>query len=97
MVGKFEEKKFAKGNDAIAKAVLKNKKAHIVIGGAQTVYSLPFEVKKQHKGNVFFSTGGGAMLHFLAGKKLPALAALKRSEPRQRREAIKKSKVKTKK
>jgi len=29
------------------------------------------------KSNVFLSTGGGAMLELLAGKKLPALIALK--------------------
>jgi len=84
-LGKIEERKFAGGNNAIAKAVLRNKRAHIVIGGAQTVYSLPIEVKKQHKGNVFFSTAGGAMLYFLAGKKLPALAAIKKSERRNKK------------
>jgi len=79
-MGKFEEKKFKAGNDYVAKAILRNKKAHSVIGGAQTVSSLPIEIKNQQKGNVFFSTAGGAMLHFLAGKKLPALEAIKRSK-----------------
>jgi len=79
-MGMFEKKKFAKGNDAIAKAVLKNKKARIVIGGAETVYSLPIKIDSQQKENVFFSTGGGSMLHFLVGKKLPAIAALERAK-----------------
>ena len=84
-MGKFEEKRFSRGNEAIAKAILKNKKAHIVIGGAETVYSLPINIKKQHRDNVFFSTAGGAMLHFLADKKLPALEALKKSKGKIKR------------
>ncbi|OGY43872.1 MAG: phosphoglycerate kinase [Candidatus Buchananbacteria bacterium RIFCSPHIGHO2_01_FULL_40_35] len=79
-MGKFEDKRFAKGNEVVAKAVLKNKKAHIVIGGVETIASLPVKVTKQHSRNVFFSTGGGAMLHFLSGKKLPALVTTKKSK-----------------
>jgi len=90
-MGYFEKEKFAGGNRAIAKAVLANKKSHTVIGGAQTVYALGIKIKEQKHGNVFLSTGGGAMLHFLTGKKLVALAALEKGEPRQRREAIKKN------
>ena len=79
-MGQFEKKKFAGGTDAIARAILKNKKAHTVIGGAQTLDSLPIKVNNQYRGNVFFSTGGGAMLHFLAGKKLVALETIKKSK-----------------
>jgi len=75
-MGKLEVKKFAGGTRAIADAVLKNKKARIVIGGVETVYSLPIKTQKQNMGNVFLSTGGGAMLHFLVGKRLPAIAAI---------------------
>lgn len=89
-MGYFEKEKFAKGTRAVAKAVLGNKQAVTVIGGAETVYSLPIKTTKQKQGNVFLSTGGGAMLHFLAGEKLPALAALEKGKPRQRREALKK-------
>jgi len=78
-MGKFEVKKFAGGTRVIANAVLKNKKARTVIGGVETVYSLPIKIQKQNMGNVFLSTGGGAMLHFLVGKKLPALAAIKKN------------------
>lgn len=88
-MGKFEIKKFSGGTRAIANTVLKNKKARTVIGGVETVYSLPIKTDSQNMGNLFLSTGGGAMLHFLVGKKLPALAALKKGKPRRRREAIK--------
>lgn len=78
-MGWFENKKFRKGTETIWKAILKNKKAKIVIGGGETVASfstLGFKHSKLGK-NVFMSTGGGAMLQFLGGKKLPGLEALK--------------------
>jgi phosphoglycerate kinase len=78
-MGWFENKKFRKGTEIIWKAVLKNKKAKIVIGGGETVISfsmLGFKHSKLGK-NVFLSTGGGAMLQFLSGKELPGLEALK--------------------
>jgi len=48
------------------------------VGGGETTASLSlipnskFLIPK----NVFISTGGGAMLEFLSGKKLPGLGAL---------------------
>jgi len=71
-MGKFEDRRFAKGTEEIAKTLFfKNKKAKIVIGGGETVASLPLKPKTYNlKPNVFLSTGGGAMLEFLAGKKL---------------------------
>lgn len=57
----------------IAKAIIKSR-AYSVVGGGDTLSFL-----KQHnlleKFN-FVSTGGGAMLEFLSGKKLPAIEAL---------------------
>jgi len=77
-LGMFEDKRFSKGTNAVATAVLKNKKAKIVIGGGETIASLPLKPKTQNlKPNIFISTGGGAMLEYLAGKKLPGLEALK--------------------
>ena len=90
-MGKFEDKEFRRGNDAIGRAVLRNKKAKIIIGGADTLSSLPIRIKSQKQGNILFSTGGSAMLQFLAGKKMPAIAAIELGEPRQRREAANKS------
>lgn len=77
-MGYFENKKFAGGTVSIAKAVLKNKKAKTTIGGGETIAALPLKINKQEYGSVFISTGGGAMLEFLAGKKLPGITALKR-------------------
>lgn len=74
-VGFIEKPAFAKGNLAVAKAVAANRKANSVTGGGETVMFL-----KKYKLDIkfaFISTGGGAMLEFLAGKKLPGLEALR--------------------
>ncbi len=89
-MGMFEDKKFVKGTEAIAAAIFENKKAKIVIGGGETIASLKIKNSRFHRGfstkseqiskiknNIFFSTGGGAMLEYLAGKKLPGMEALK--------------------
>ncbi len=75
--GFFEKKRFDKGTIGIWKAVLKNKKAHIVIGGGETSASLKLLGKVKVPPNIFISTGGGAMLEYLSGKKLPGIEALK--------------------
>ncbi len=77
-MGVVERKKFSKGTEEIAEAIFKNKKAHTIIGGAETVSGLPRKITKQDNGNVFVSTGGGAMLHFLAGETPVAVKALKK-------------------
>jgi 3-phosphoglycerate kinase len=74
-VGYFEKRGFAVGNLAVARAIANNKKAFSIAGGGETVAFL-----KQHnldKKFGFISTGGGAMLDYLAGKKLPGIEALK--------------------
>lgn len=74
-VGYFENKKFAQGSVAIAKAIA-NSRAFSLVGGGETtqlVTSLGLNKKIS-----FLSTGGGAMLEFLAGKKLPGIEALKK-------------------
>lgn len=70
-VGKFEEKKFAKGTEVIAKAV-KNVKGVTIAGGGETLEAL----KKWNVKCTFISTAGGAALEFIEGKKLPGLVAL---------------------
>ena len=74
-LGMFEEKIFEKGTKEIAISITKNKKAFKVAGGGETISAISrFGLldKFDH-----ISTGGGAMLEFLAGEKLPGLEALK--------------------
>jgi phosphoglycerate kinase len=78
-MGWFERKGFGNGTRGIWKAILGNKKAHIVVGGGETVTSLRALYPKRclPGSNIFLSTGGGAMLDYLSGKKLPGIEALK--------------------
>ena len=71
--GQFESAKYAKGTLAIAKAII-DSGAFSVVGGGETVEFLD----KQGMINKFshVSTGGGAMLAYLAGDKLPGIEAL---------------------
>ena len=71
--GKFEEEKYSKGTLAITKAIV-DSGAFSVVGGGETVEFL----NKQGMIDKFswVSTGGGAMLSYLAGDKLPGLEAL---------------------
>ncbi len=77
-LGVIEKKEYERGTLAVAKAIAKNRKAFSVAGGGETVMFL----KKYHldKKFSFISTGGGAMLDFLAGKKLPGIVALNRKQ-----------------
>ncbi len=74
-MGKLEEKGFAGGTKAVIRAILANRRANIVIGGGDTLSAVP--ISRKLPKDVFVSTGGGAMLTYLAGKKLPALEAIK--------------------
>lgn len=74
-MGMIEEKAYAKGSLAVAHAIAKNRKAFSLTGGGETVEFLKqYNLDKKFS---FISTGGGAMLDFLAGKKLPGIEALK--------------------
>jgi phosphoglycerate kinase len=73
-LGKIEKKQFQKGTKEIAKAIAKSQ-AFSVVGGGETIdfiRDLNLEEKFSH-----LSTGGSAMLAFLAGEKLPGIEALK--------------------
>jgi phosphoglycerate kinase len=71
--GKFEEKKYAKGTMAIAEAVI-DSGAFSVVGGGETVEFLNKNSMIDKFSHV--STGGGAMLSFLAGDELSGIKAL---------------------
>ncbi|MCX6788822.1 MAG: phosphoglycerate kinase [Candidatus Jorgensenbacteria bacterium] len=79
-VGLFEKKQYSNGTKAIWSAVLENKKATIIVGGGETIASAKlvsnFKAKLSKRKNIFLSTGGGAMLEYLSGKKLPGMDAL---------------------
>jgi phosphoglycerate kinase len=72
--GVFEFPKFAVGTNAIAKAVAANQDAISIVGGGDSVAAVKQAgVAEQIK---HISTGGGASLEFLEGKKLPGVEAL---------------------
>ena len=68
---------FATGSRRIAEAVAAATKrgAQTILGGGDTL-DLIDRMGLQHNRFTFVSTGGGAMLEFIAGKELPALRAL---------------------
>jgi len=76
-LGFIERKQFARGTLELIKAIGRNKKAFRLVGGGETVMFV--KKYKFDKHFSFVSTGGGAMLEFLSGKKLPGIAALERS------------------
>ena len=76
-MGVFEMEKFSKGTTAIAKAIAAAtaKGAYSLIGGGDSVaavnkYGLADKVS-------YVSTGGGAMLEYMEGKKLPGITAIR--------------------
>ncbi|MDI6717833.1 MAG: phosphoglycerate kinase [Patescibacteria group bacterium] len=73
-MGEIEDKRFVLGSVKIADKLIKSK-AFVIAGGGET--AVIFANRKLPK-NIFLSTGGGAMLEFLAGKKLSGLQALKK-------------------
>lgn len=77
-MGNILEKNFESGTKGIAKAVAANASAFKVIGGGETVMYVKH--LKLDKKIDFISTGGGAMLDFLAGKILPGIEALEKYE-----------------
>lgn len=72
-MGKFEEKPYDIGTEAILYALLKSE-AYVVIGGGESLAVL--EKADAIKKVSFVSSGGGAMLEYLGGQELPGLLVL---------------------
>ena len=75
-MGVFEMKKFSNGTEQVANAICAATKsgAFSLIGGGDSVASLKkFGLTSKVS---YLSTGGGAMLKYLEGSKLPAIEAI---------------------
>ena len=74
-VGVFEFNQFAAGTKSMAEAIASSE-AFSVAGGGDTISSIQkFGVQDQIS---YISTGGGAFLEFVEGKKLPAVEILEK-------------------
>lgn len=73
-VGVFEFDAFAKGTEALAKAITESD-AFSIAGGGDTLAAIAKFGITDHIS--YISTGGGAFLEFLEGKELPAVKILK--------------------
>jgi len=72
-VGVFEFDQFGHGTETLAKAIAESE-AFSIAGGGDTLAALEkYAIEDKVS---YISTGGGAFLEFLEGKKLPAVAAL---------------------
>jgi triosephosphate isomerase len=73
-LGFFENPYFERGTREIAERVARNHTAFKLAGGGDTLLALKkFHVRDRFD---FISTGGSAMLYFMAGKELPGLKAV---------------------
>jgi len=74
-VGVFEFDQFGDGTKALAEAIAESE-AFSLAGGGDTLAAI---AKYQVEGRIsYVSTGGGALMEFLEGKKLPAVAMLEK-------------------
>lgn len=77
-MGLTSDSRFRKGSYAVAEAILRSK-AFAAVGGGETVSVFQMVLARHPRmscKHVFLSTGGGAMLEYLSGKKLPGIEAL---------------------
>lgn len=76
-MGVFEMEKFSKGTSAIAKAIAEATEngAFSLIGGGDSVAAI--NKNKLADKVSYVSTGGGAMLEYMEGKKLPGITAIR--------------------
>jgi phosphoglycerate kinase len=79
-MGVFENSEFSLGTKKIFEAIA-NSKAFSLAGGGHTIAALQeFGLTSKIS---YVSTGGGALIEFLMGKKLPGVAALEKSAARK--------------
>ncbi len=77
-LGKFEHKPFDTSTMALARIVggVSKGKCYTAVGGGETVDAIRLAGQADYIDHL--STGGGAMLEYLAGKKLPGIVALEK-------------------
>lgn len=76
-LGAFETPPFGEGTFQVARTIAESPGIYAVIGGGDTASAL--KAADIAAKNIYFSTGGGASLEFLGGRKLPALEILQAS------------------
>lgn len=76
-VGLFEEAAYRQGTDAISTAITANPAAFTVVGGGDTLRAIKNIKDKATIDHI--STGGGAMLTYLAHGNLPGIEALQKT------------------
>ncbi|HLK31867.1 MAG TPA: phosphoglycerate kinase [Terriglobales bacterium] len=76
-MGVFEVEPFSQGTRRIARAVAENAGATSIVGGGDTVSAVHDAGVAERITHI--STGGGASLEFMEGKKLPGVEALTRA------------------
>lgn len=72
-MGVTEKLEFAKGTIQITESIIESKAFAVAGGGDTTQFLFAHHLEEKLS---FLSTGGGAMLEFLAGKELPGVTAL---------------------
>jgi len=73
-LGKFEDPRYRAGSRAVADAIIASGAFSVVGGGETTQFLLEEKLADDF---TFLSTGGGAMLDYLAGKDLPGITVLR--------------------
>jgi 3-phosphoglycerate kinase len=76
-LGNTDMKDFEKGTEMVARKIAENGAVSIIGGGDTVAAAMKFGVSDRFS---FVSTGGGAMLQFLAKGTLPGIEALKKSQ-----------------
>lgn len=84
-MGYFEKEVYAKGTVTLAKVLGKKKRGrrYSVAGGGETIEAIGL-AHAEH-GFTLCSTGGGAMLAYIAGESLPGIEALRRKKTRKKK------------